>query len=247
MCCRYVLLQQHAMSLLGQIGALIAVGSSLPPTRHNIAPGAPIPAIRRRPSSTREPQADCHLISDNAPELAPLHWGLTPTWSRAGSAPLVNARAESLFEKPSFRDAARARRCLVPASGFYEWKISGRSREPWLFRRRDRRPFFLAALWDVSLSPDGAHRDALAVVTAGPNAVMAPVHHRMPVVVADADAARVWLDPRVVSTDALAAMLRPAPDDELDAVAVNPAVNDIRHDAPDCLEPAAEQQLGFSL
>lgn len=240
MCCRYVLLQEHAKTLLAQIGALLESGASLPPSRHNIAPGAPIPAVRRRPAQTA-----CHLISDKPAELVALHWGLSPTWGRADSAPLVNARAESLFEKPSFRDAALSRRCLVPASGFYEWKISGRSREPWLFRLRDRRPFWLAALWDVSRAPDGGLRDALAVVTTAPNAVMSPVHHRMPVLLPDAASALAWLDPRITSSDTLLPLLRPAPDADLDALAVNPAVNDIRHDAPDCIEPASVQQLGL--
>lgn len=246
MCCRYVLLQDHAKSLLEQIGALVEAGN-LPPTRHNIPPGGRIPAVRNS-LSTNASKPKCHLIGDtfSALELASLHWGLTPAWASASSAPLVNARAESLFEKPSFRDAARTRRCLVPASGFYEWKISGRSREPWLFRLRDRRPFWFAALWDASPAPDGTHRDTIAVVTTAPNAVMAPVHHRMPAIVSEPADTLAWLDPRITSSDTLSRLLRPAPDALLDAVAVNPAVNDIRHDAPDCLAPATVQQLGLA-
>jgi putative SOS response-associated peptidase YedK len=243
MCCRYVLLQEHTKSLLEQLGALLSPGTPLPPTRYNIPPGGRIPAIRNRVERV-VPNA---LSESPGRELTSLHWGLTPAWARSADTPVVNARAESLAEKPAFRDAVRTRRCLIPASGFYEWKISGRSREPWLFRLRDNHPFFLAALWESWLAPDGTAHESCAVVTTAPNAVMQPVHHRMPAILSTPDACATWLDPRITSPDTLAPLLAPFPATAMSALAVTPHVNTITHDDPSCLTPATELQLDFIL
>lgn len=240
MCCRYVLKQDHAKSLLEKLGVLLAAGA-LPPTRYNQPPGGRIPAIRNQAG----PAAGQHR------ELASLHWGFVPSWARDAASPVVNARAESLAEKPTFRDAARARRCLIPASGFYEWKVSGRAREPWLFRLRDERPFAFAGLWETWRAPDGDLLESCAIITTAPNAVMEPVHHRMPAILADASAWDAWLDPRVTSTDALAPLLRPFSADAMTAIAVDARVGNVRHDDESCLAPAAPgkpltDQLGFT-
>jgi putative SOS response-associated peptidase YedK len=245
MCCRYVLLQEHTELLLEQLGTLLSPGTTLPATRYNLPPGGCIPAIRNTP------KPNCHLLGDNspspAPELTSLHWGLTPAWARTRADPLpaVNARAESLAEKPTFRDSFRTRRCLIPASGFYEWKISGRTREPWLFRLHNRQPFALAALWDTWLAPDGTAHESCAVITTAPNALMSPIHHRMPAILATPAACATWLDPRINSPDTLTPLLAALPASALTALAVTPAVNNIRHDAPDCLTPSTEHQLGL--
>lgn len=239
MCCRYVLLKEHTKSLLEQLGVLLAAGTTLPPTRYNIPPGGRIPAIRNvGPTAGRA--SDAH-----ARELTSLHWGLTPGWARSADAPVVNARSESLADKPTFRDAFRARRCLIPASGFYEWKISGRTREPWLFHLRDNQPFALAALWESWRAPDGTAHESCAIVTTAPNAVMSPVHHRMPAILSSAAACTTWLDPQVTSPAELAPLLAPFPAEAMTAVAVTPHVNTIAHDDPACLAPSTVEQLSM--
>ncbi len=250
MCCRYVLLQEHAKSLLETLGVLLSAGTPLPPTRYNIPPGGRIPAIRPKPT---RPQSQSNPIdyfgsspdSSVSHELTSLHWGLTPAWARSADSPLVNARAESLADKPTFRDAFRSRRCLIPASGFYEWKISGRAREPWLFRLRDHQPFAFAALWETWRAPDGTAHESCAIVTTAPNAVMQPVHHRMPAILSSPAACATWLDPRITSTDTLAPLLAPLPSEAMTALAVTPHVNTIAHDGPACLSPSTELQLGL--
>lgn len=247
MCCRYVLKQDHAKSLLEKLGVLLAAGE-LPPARYNQPPGGRIPAVRNR-ASNRSDNPKCHPIGDtlseSSRELAPLHWGLVPSWARDAASPVVNARGESLADKPTFRDALRSRRCLVPASGFYEWKVSGRAREPWLFRLRDGQPFAFAGLWETWRAPDGELLESCAIITTAPNAVMAPVHHRMPAILADTAAWDAWLDPRITAPDTLAPLLRPFPAEAMTALAVDARVNSVRHDDESCLAPATAQQLSM--
>ena len=234
MCCRYVLLQDHAKNLLAQLGVLLVAGSA-PGSRYNIPPGTGIPAVRNQPGGTQR-------------EFASFQWGMIPSWARDSASPVVNARAESLAGKPTFRDAFRSQRCLIPASGFYEWKTVGRIRQPWLFRLRDEQPFSLAGLWETWCAPDGTVLESCSVVTTTPNAVMEPIHHRMPVMLADAASWDRWLDPRVTEPSELALLLRPFPAETMTALAVSPRVNNVRHDDPLCLTPAsADHQLGLNL
>jgi len=163
---------------------------------------------------------------------------------------LVNARAESLAAKPSFREAFRERRCLIPASGFYEWKVAGRARQPWLFRRRDEQPFFLAGLWESWSGSDGSVLETCAVVTTVPNTLMMPIHPRMPVMLA-VDAGSAWLDPATKEHDLLALLADPYPAAGMTAVALSPRVNSVAHDDAACLSPAdtaaADDQQLFAL
>jgi putative SOS response-associated peptidase YedK len=179
MCTRFILLkdQLHA--------AYVALGVEAPSeliSRYNIAPSTALTAFRR-PSRTA------------TPERATLRWGLVPSWAQAvdASAPLVNARAETLTAKPSFRDAFRQRRCVVPAGGFYEWAIHGRARKPWLFQRPDAAVFFFAGLWESWRAPSGDVLESCAIITTTPNAITRPIHDRMPVLLTP-DATRTWLD-----------------------------------------------------
>ncbi|HVZ64243.1 MAG TPA: SOS response-associated peptidase [Opitutaceae bacterium] len=245
MCCRYLLLQRHLREVLERLGVS---GAAEFASRYNIAPGTGIPAVRTRP----KPAVPFHS-ADPACEVVALRWGLVPSWAREDSGlKLMNARAETLADKPSFRDAFRSRRCVIPASGFYEWKVAGRRREPWLFRRADEQPFGLAGLWESWRAPDGTALESCAVVTSAPNELMRPIHHRMPVMLAP-EQFDAWLDPRVTAPEQLAPLLQPADPAGMSAVALDSRVNSVQYDDPACLTPATangpetEPQLSLGL
>jgi putative SOS response-associated peptidase YedK len=238
MCTRFVLLKEHISEALASLGVEVgAVASS----RYNIAPSTPVIAVRRRPSAS-------------LPEATALHWGLVPSWvrDRDTSAPIVNARAETLTAKPSFRDAFQYRRCIIPAGGFYEWAQHGRARKPWLFQRPDATVFGFAGLWETWRAPDGSVLESCAFVTTAPNAVMRPIHHRMPALLSPENFA-TWLDPDADPARDLAPLLRPAPDNAFTATALSSYVNNVRHDDSACLtpacpddgDPAPQLSLGF--
>jgi putative SOS response-associated peptidase YedK len=249
MCCRFALRKDHARTVLARLGipdATLATdneeadnNSPLPASRYNIAPGATLLALRalRTLRTLRTGDADLsHLL------FTP-RWGLIPGWTNApGNPPPANARAETLAEKPAFRDAFRHRRCVVPASGFYEWERRGRDRLPWLFRRRDEAPFFFAALHETWRGPDGVAHETCALVTTAANAVMAPVHHRMPVMLDGDDALRRWLEPRLTEPAPLAPLLVPWPDELTTATRVSTRVNSVRFDGPDCFAPPGPEE-----
>jgi putative SOS response-associated peptidase YedK len=243
MCCRYLLLREHLNKLLEQFG--VRGGSELA-SRYNIAPGTKIPALRLRP------RAEANAAAPH--ELARLRWGLVPAWSKDATlgVGLVNARAESLDEKPSFREAFRARRCLIPASGFYEWKAVGKKRQPWLFQLRDEQPFFLAGLWESWIAPDGVAHETCAVVTTGPNQLMKPIHDRLPAIV-PVEQGRQWLDSVVGSERLVADFLRPFSVEQMIVRPVSSRVNSVANDDVSCLtgaEPSADSgadQLAWDL
>ena len=198
--------------------------------RYNIAPGQDVVAVRIRPVAGRE--------------VVQLRWGLVPAWAgdpKIGHR-LVNARAESLAEKPAFRDALPRRRCLVVADGFYEWAGSRAPRRPFWFRRRDGAPFAIAALWERWTprgDADAKPLETCTLVTTAANATVGAVHDRMPVLIAPEDFGR-WLGEGGATDDAIA-LLRPCPEDWLTERAVGPRVNDVRQDDPACLEPIAPE------
>lgn len=189
--------------------------------RFNIAPGASIAALRAgdKPRTARA--------------FAP-RWGFrTAMTAGDGTQLLVNARAETLAQKPAFREAFRSRRCLVPATGFYEWEKRGRARLPWLFRRTDALPFAFAALWEPAV--DGAY--AAVLVTTEANSLLAPIHNRMPALLTQADACRAWLDPHADEAS-LRDLLAPRPEAEWTATPVSPRMNRADFDSPECVRPA---------
>jgi putative SOS response-associated peptidase YedK len=234
MCCRYLLLHEHYRAILARLG----VGAPAEfVSRYNIAPGSVIPAVRTTPAG-RQPAAN----RPAAREVVTLRWGLVPAWAETDDGTkCVNARAETLVGKPAFRDAFRTRRCVIPASGFYEWEHAGRARRPWLFRRRDERPFGLAGLWERWRAPDGAVLETCAVVTTAPNTLMQPIHHRMPAMLTPA-ACDAWLDPAITDPTALAPLLHSPDSAGMSAFALDGRVNHIRHDDPACLAPAGASQ-----
>ena len=195
--------------------------------RYNIAPSQDILVVR--------------AIGDaGAREFAMLRWGLVPHWARDAAIGnrMINARAETVAEKPSFRDAYRHRRCLVAADGFYEWqKAPNGTKQPYHIRFDDDAPFAIAGLWERWRAADGETLETCTLITTEANRALEPIHHRMPVILQPA-AYDAWLDARSASPDALGALLRPYPSDDLAAHAVGPRVNNARHDDIACLEPA---------
>jgi putative SOS response-associated peptidase YedK len=169
-------------------------------------------------------------------------WGLVPHWSadlKAGSR-MFNARAETLTTSPAFREAFKRRRCLIPAESFYEWKREGSSRQPYRVVREDGRPLAFAGLWAGWKDPSTEQvRRTCTIVTTAPNAAIAGLHDRMPVLIAD-DGWERWLHPSATAPDELLAMLQPTDDIALRIYAVNRDVNDVRRDGPALIEPLAE-------
>jgi putative SOS response-associated peptidase YedK len=201
--------------------------SDFPPRspRYNIAPSQPITAVRATPTGSGR-------------EIALLRWGLIPSWSKdpAIGIRLINARAETAGEKPSFRNAFRRHRCLIPASGFYEWLRWERGKQPYFVRMRDGHPFAFAGLWDRWESPDEGAVETCAILTTAANDVLAPIHDRMPVILPSGEYDR-WLDPSLLNTDSLAPLLVPFPPEEMLAYPVNPRVNAPSTDDEGCIAP----------
>jgi len=212
---------------------------------YNVTPRADVLVVRDRPARDDRPARRV---------LSRVHWGLIPSWaaSAAGRDSLINARAESVADKPAFRNAFRRRRCIVPADAFYEWQRGPRHRQPtarrarpqpFLVRRRDGDPLALAGLWEIWRDPAVADPDApgawvrsCAIVTTDADRLVAPVHDRMPVVLAE-DAWDTWLDPGEHDVERLRALLVPAPDEWLEMFAVSTRVNDVRENDAGLLTP----------
>jgi putative SOS response-associated peptidase YedK len=189
--------------------------------RYNIAPTQEIPVVRAK---------------EEGRELALLRWGLVPAWAKdpAIGNRMINARAESVAEKPAFRAAFKARRCLVPADGFYEWQRAGKRKQPFYIRRKDRAPFAFAGLYERW--HDRAESESLetfAIITTEPNSLMAPIHNRMPVIIPE-EAYDRWLDPEETGDPDL---LVPYPEEELTAYPISTWVNSPAHDDERCIEP----------
>jgi putative SOS response-associated peptidase YedK len=194
--------------------------------RYNIAPTQEVPVVRR----TRDGAGR---------ELIMVRWGLVPYWAddpKIGNR-LINARRESVARTAAFREAYQRRRCLVPADGFFEWQKEGRTRQPLLVRRKDQAPFAFAGLWERWPQPGGGVLRSCTIITCPPNELIAPVHDRMPVILASEDYER-WLDPSRADGREL---LEPYPAAELEAFPVSPRVNSPQYDDPECIAPLAVQ------
>ena len=242
MCGRYVLKRKDLEALLAQLGVKDPRDFV---SRYNIAPTTVVPAIRATQETT-------------AREAVGLQWGLVPFWAKdaAGGARLANARAEGIATKPSFREAFRKRRCVVPASGFYEWQTIGQQKYPWFFQRPDESPLALAGLWEHWRRADGTVLETCALITTTPNEVVRPLHDRMPVILHGA-ALDTWLDPAVQEPAHLEPLLAPLPGELMKSTPVSPRMNHVRYDHPDCIDPvpppapaapqADDPQLGLGL
>jgi putative SOS response-associated peptidase YedK len=190
--------------------------------RYNIAPTDPVLAVRRTEEGVRD--------------AGRLRWGLVPGhWAAERSGrPLINARAETITEQPAFRDAFRERRCLIPASGFYEWKATEDGKQPMWISRADGELYAFAGIWAELERKEGTIHSC-AIVTCAPNELMRPIHDRMPVILAPG-VEESWLDPGM-DADELLQLLVPFADAELEAREVSDAVNSVREDGPHLLEP----------
>jgi putative SOS response-associated peptidase YedK len=197
------------------------------PPRHNVAPTQPVAIVR---------------MAEGRREFALVRWGLVPAWVKdpRGFSLLINARGESVLDKPAFRNAMRRRRCLFPADGFYEWKRDGNRKQPWFVRLKSGQPMAFAGLWETWSGPNGEELETAAIVTTTASRSIAHIHDRMPVIVAP-EAFDFWLDPNVDARTA-AAVIAPAPDAALEAYEVSSAVNRTANDSPDLLEPLREPE-----
>jgi putative SOS response-associated peptidase YedK len=223
-CGRYELHAQPAAIAL-------AFGLPAPPDiapRYNIAPMQQVPIVR--------------INAHGARELAFVRWGLVPRWAKdpAIGAKMINARGETVRDKPAFRTAFRRHRCLLPANGFYEWMVrdgATGAKQPVHVSLKDGAPLAFAGIAERWLGPDGEPLDTCAIVTTEANALLAPVHDRMPLIIAPADYAR-WLDPMVADPGDLIA---PYDGDALRLVPVSTRVNTVRHDDASLIEPVAAE------
>ncbi|HWC28639.1 MAG TPA: SOS response-associated peptidase [Dehalococcoidia bacterium] len=172
-------------------------------------------------------------------EILPAKWGLVNTWAKDAkrAAAQINARAETIATSGAFRDAFANRRCVVPADGFYEWVGAGNDRRPIWFHRPDDQLILFAGLYESWPATPDTWQRTFTIITTTPNAVVTPIHDRMPVILND-EAADRWLDPRETDKDLLKSLLAPAPEDALVTLAVSQRVNSVRNDDPACLQPA---------
>jgi putative SOS response-associated peptidase YedK len=196
--------------------------ADMPRPRYNIAPTQDVPIIIRR--------------SPN--QLIMMRWGLIPFWSKdekVGSK-LINARAETVAERPAFRTSVKDKRCLVPTTGFYEWKDTGKGKVPYLARRTDEKLFAMAGLYDHWKDPYGKEVLSFTIITTAANELMADIHDRMPVILAREDESE-WLEPSPLPKDEMERLFRPFPSEKMEAYQVSKAVNDASKDSAELVRP----------
>ena len=193
------------------------------PPRYNVAPTQPVAIVR---------------MVEGRREFALVRWGLIPAWVKdpRGFSLLINARGESVLDKPAFRNAMKRRRCLFPADGFYEWKREGDRKQPYFVRLKSGQPMAFAGLWETWSGPNGEEMDTAAIVTTTANRALRHIHDRMPVVVAP-EAFDFWLDGGKVDAETAAALIGPAPDELLEAYEISSAVNHAANDSAELIAP----------
>jgi len=199
--------------------------ANVPPLtpRYNIAPTQPVATVLIKPEDTQR-------------QFQMLHWGLIPSWAKdvKMGARLINARAETVTEKPSFRAAFRKRRCLVLGDGFYEWQQQEKKKQPYYFRLNDGHPFAFAGLWEHWQASDGEVIESCTLLTTEANQLMQPIHDRMPVILQPKDY-DLWLDPDVQKSELLQPLLRPYSAEEMTTYPVSTKVNKPTNDTPECI------------
>ena len=193
--------------------------------RYNIAPTQDVAAVRLSPDGSER-------------VLDTLRWGLIPRWAQdpAVGARLINARSETVAEKPAFKEAFKKRRCLLPADGFYEWRKTGGKKQPVFIRRKDTSPLALAGLWELWRGPGNEEIESCTILTTTANTFLKPIHERMPVII-DAGNFEPWLDTGIRKPELLQELFKPCPVSLLTAYPVSTIVNSPKYDNPRCLEP----------
>jgi putative SOS response-associated peptidase YedK len=199
------------------------------PPRHNIAPTQPIPVV---------------IIENGIRHFRLMRWGLLPAWVKDPGkfTLLINARAETILEKPAFKNAIKRRRCLIPADGYYEWQASGPRRRPYFIHRRDGRPIGLAALAETWIGPNGEELDTVAIVTAPASADLAVLHPRVPVTIASGDF-ELWLDCASYDAEAALALLTAPAAGEFVWHEVSTRVNRAANDDPQLILPITAEEI----
>jgi putative SOS response-associated peptidase YedK len=192
--------------------------------RYNIAPSQDVPVIVRKGERN---------------EIMPMRWGLVPSWAKDPSIGqrMINARAETLAEKPSFKRLMGTHRCLVPADGFYEWRREGRRKVPVWVHLKNKEPFGFAGLWDRWMQAEDRDLYSFTIITTDANELLRPIYDRMPVML-DSLAGERWLDPTFTSFSTLQFLLRPFPSERMEAHDVSTLVNSPANDSPACISGA---------
>ncbi len=193
---------------------------------YNISPTQPVLTVVQR---------------DGRNVLEAMRWGLIPVWAKEASigARMINARAETIADKPSYKRPLKSQRCLIPANGFYEWQKAGAVKTPMFIRFKSNEPFAFAGLFDTWKSPEGESLTSCTIITTAANELMKPIHERMPVILPTKDYA-TWLDPRNADLARLVALLGPYPAaDEMVAYPVSTRVNSPRNNSPELTQPVA--------
>jgi putative SOS response-associated peptidase YedK len=194
------------------------------PPRYNVAPTQPIPVVR---------------LAEGKRSFALMRWGFIPSWVKDPKTVslLINARGESVLDKPAFRNAMRRRRCLIPADGFYDWR-AGEPKRPYFVRPKSGAPLAFAGLWETWTGPNGEEIDTVAIVTTRANRMLSAIHERMPVIVAP-EGIDLWLDCAKVDAMTAAALIVPAPEALLECYEISPAVNRVANDSAELIAPAS--------
>lgn len=220
MCGRYSVTLPHEQ--MRRVFKVVGPLEGLAP-RYNVAPGQDIPVIR---------------LEEGERRLAMLRWGFpSPSREAPLSRMLINARGETVDSKPAFREAFRLRRCLVPSNGFYEWRALGRGpKQPYYVRPREAEAFAMAGLWERGAAPDGRVLDFVTIVTCDANALLKPIHERMPAVLMPVDW-DTWLDTSGTDPVAAKALIRPASEAFFEAYPIGTAVNRAANEGPELIRP----------
>jgi putative SOS response-associated peptidase YedK len=198
-----------------------------------------VPELRPRWNIAPTQQAAVIRQGDDGRRLDLLKWGLVPFWAKdaAIGSRMINARSETVAEKPSFKHALKSRRCIVPADGFYEWQKTAEGKVPTRIQRRDGRPLGFAGLWELWTRGPGAPLETFTILTTPPNNVLRPIHDRMPVILEPEDFA-LWLDPKEMRRECLEPLFEARSGADLETFPVSRHVNSPANDDAECARPA---------